>query len=147
MTTGTSKQVSLIEISDTGEQAGKPKEIAVQGGRNVIFADFMPVQELPDGQVSVSEMLAELSEDPELEEAFSQGRKWGGNVFYKGETSLKSIRLRAGLSQKKLAELVQTSQPHIAKIESGKADPQLSTLKKLATALNVSLADLVEEMS
>lgn len=36
-----------------------------------------------------------------------------------------------------LAERLQTSQPQVAKIESGKVDPQYSTLVKLGAALDL----------
>jgi len=46
-------------------------------------------------------------------------------------TSLKKLRTEAGLTQKRLAELVGVSQAHIAKIEQGKVDPRLSTINKI----------------
>lgn len=48
---------------------------------------------------------------------------------------LKKLRLEARLTQKKLAELVGVSQAHIAKIESGKVDPRLSTVNKILQVL------------
>jgi len=49
--------------------------------------------------------------------------------------SLKKLRLEAGLTQRKLAELVEVSQAHIAKIESGRVDPRLSTVNKILQIL------------
>ena len=46
-------------------------------------------------------------------------------------------RLEKGLSQRELANLAQTSQAKISQLESMKANPSLSFLKKLATALNM----------
>jgi predicted transcriptional regulator len=50
-------------------------------------------------------------------------------------TMLKKLRIEAGLTQKRLAELVGVSQAHIAKIEQGKVDPRLSTVNKILQVL------------
>jgi len=48
---------------------------------------------------------------------------------------LKKMRLEAGLTQSELARFVGVSQAHIAKIESGKVDPRLSTVNKILQVL------------
>ena len=50
-------------------------------------------------------------------------------------TMLKRLRIEAGLTQKRLAELVGISQAHIAKIEQGKVDPRLSTVNRILQVL------------
>jgi len=49
--------------------------------------------------------------------------------------TLKKLRLDAGLTQRKLAELVGVSQAHIAKIEGERVDPRLSTVNKILQVL------------
>lgn len=50
-------------------------------------------------------------------------------------TMLKKLRLEAGLTQKRLAELAGVSQAHIAKIEIEKVDPRLSTINKILAVI------------
>ena len=53
-------------------------------------------------------------------------------------------RAASGLSQARVARLMQTSQSAVARLESGQHDTQLSTLTRYAEALGLSL-DLVED--
>lgn len=57
---------------------------------------------------------------------------------------IKKIRLKNGITQKKLADLLNTSQQNIAQYESGKRKPKIETLHKIAHALNVPVTELVE---
>lgn len=50
---------------------------------------------------------------------------------------IKRLRVEAGLTQKRLAEVVGVSQAHIAKIEQGKVDPRLSTVNRILKVLEV----------
>ncbi len=54
-------------------------------------------------------------------------------------SALAAARLRKKLSQADLAAKLGTSQPEISLIESGKGNPGLSTLLKLAKTLGVNL--------
>ena len=45
------------------------------------------------------------------------------------------LRIMRGLTQAQLAELVGTKQPSIARLESGKAEPKISFLRRVAEAL------------
>lgn len=56
---------------------------------------------------------------------------------------VREARIRAGLNQRELAKLIGTPQGKISKIENGKTDAQLSTIRKLARALGVSSTDLL----
>jgi predicted transcriptional regulator len=50
-------------------------------------------------------------------------------------SSIKKLRLEAGLTQSKLAGLAGVSQAHITKIEQGKVDPRLSTVNRILSVL------------
>lgn len=58
---------------------------------------------------------------------------------------LVALRQKQGLSQRALAKLSKVTNVTIARIESGVYDPRLSTLRRLAKALRVKVADLVDE--
>jgi len=57
---------------------------------------------------------------------------------------LVQIRRKKGLSQRALAKLSKVGHITIARIETGVFDPRLSTLKRLADALKVSVKDLLD---
>lgn len=60
---------------------------------------------------------------------------------------LRRLRDRRGLTLRELAKASDLSVNTISLIERGKSSPTIATLHKLATALGVMLADLVEEES
>ncbi len=55
------------------------------------------------------------------------------------------IREAQGYSLRKLAGKVGMSYVALHRLETGKTDPKLGTLRKLAKALNVRVADLIVE--
>ncbi len=57
---------------------------------------------------------------------------------------IKSIREKKGMSQKELINAVGLGAPMYSRIETGKAEPSLTTLEKIAKALGVKLVDLFE---
>jgi len=58
--------------------------------------------------------------------------------------SLRRARKRRGLSQHRLAALSGVPRINIARIELGLGDPRISTLVKLAKAMNVSVVKLIK---
>jgi transcriptional regulator with XRE-family HTH domain len=52
--------------------------------------------------------------------------------------NLKEARLKKGLTQKELAELIGKSKVSITHYENGQRDPSISDLKKLCKALDTS---------
>ena len=58
---------------------------------------------------------------------------------------VRALRVERGLSQSTLAAQIGTPQPKLSRIELGKTDVQLSTIKKLADALGVPLKDLLPD--
>jgi transcriptional regulator with XRE-family HTH domain len=54
---------------------------------------------------------------------------------------LRQLRLKRNLTQKKLAEMVKCTPAYICQLENGKADPSISTLKKISTAFEITIVD------
>lgn len=72
-----------------------------------------------------------------------------GNVNGNGHThlqlamSIRLIRQRSGLSQRQLALRMQVPRTYVSKIENEKATPTLSSIARLARALEVTVPDLL----
>ncbi len=62
-----------------------------------------------------------------------------------GLPNLRKIREAKGYSLRTLADKVGMSYVALFRLESGETDPRLSTLRKLAKALNVTVAELIGE--
>jgi transcriptional regulator with XRE-family HTH domain len=58
--------------------------------------------------------------------------------------TLKRLRRRRGLTQQALAVKAGVSLGYITRLEIGRHDPRLSTLRKLAKALGVAPAELLK---
>jgi len=76
--------------------------------------------------VRFEELKAELMKDPEFRAEYEA---------LEPAYQLARLRIGKGLSQAQLAELVGTKQPGIARLESGKTEPKLSFLRRVAKAL------------
>ena len=57
--------------------------------------------------------------------------------------AIRNLRLRIGLSQRQLALRMSVPRTYVSKIENEKATPTLSSLERLARALNVTVPDLI----
>ena len=131
-----SKQDILFDRDET--------ESNVRSSGIVILGDFEPIPQaqLPAGAIDIDDLVDMFSEEPELSEAISKGRKWVSDSFYNEEITLASLRLKSGYSQRQLADVIGTSQPYIARLEAGQVKPQLDTLEKLAKALSIKTYEL-----
>ena len=56
---------------------------------------------------------------------------------------LRELRERKGMTQAALANEAGVSRAYLSRLEMGRHDPPLSTLRRLAKALGVSVASLV----
>jgi transcriptional regulator with XRE-family HTH domain len=58
-------------------------------------------------------------------------------------SAIRALRLRGGLSQRQLAMRMNVPRTYVSKIENDKATPTLSSLERLARALEVGVPDLL----
>lgn len=57
---------------------------------------------------------------------------------------IQRLRDERGLTQEALAKKARVSRGYLARLETGRHDPTLSMLRKLARALKVKVGDLVD---
>jgi len=76
------------------------------------------------------EHLAEALGDPEFREAWEASDP---------ACQLARLRILRGLTQQQLAERVGTRQPSIARLESGREEPKLGFLRRVAEALGAKV--------
>jgi ribosome-binding protein aMBF1 (putative translation factor) len=58
---------------------------------------------------------------------------------------VRGLREKAGLSQQALADHLSWDQPHLARIERGRVEPSLKSLRKLADFFGIDLGALVTD--
>ena len=75
-----------------------------------------------------------FEEDPELKEEYDKLE-----LEYRIIAQIIELRKKKKITQKQLAELVNTKQPSIARLESGEYNPTLDFLKKIAEVLDADL--------
>jgi DNA-binding XRE family transcriptional regulator len=63
----------------------------------------------------------------------------GARRNYEIGAQVKKMREKAGLSQKRLADLTNSTQPSIARLEAGGVNPHVDTLDRIASATRSEL--------
>lgn len=100
--------------------------------------------------ISVNDRLARLEANPKRAAALSRARARLGGVVEQtngARSSLATMRLKAGLSQAQLAQMVGTQQGNVSRWERDPADLRATTIMKLATALKVDPAEILKAVS
>lgn len=101
----------------------------------------MRASDLAAAHTDFDTLLAELEGNPENASQLAEAGRWVADVLLPEGETLRTIRRRKGLSQKRLAEIIGSTQPHLSNIESGKGDLMFETVVKLCQALEISLDD------
>src|ERR1700689_2779945 len=94
-------------------------------------------------RLSLDEDEAEIAALTSSPEAMPVNITSYGRGHLKLAHSIRSLRLRSGLSQRQLALRMSVPRTYVSKIENEKATPTLSSLERLARALEVSVPDLL----
>lgn len=114
----------------------------------VIFREVVVPPTAPAGAIDIDAFVAEFEQSREGSEALAKGRQWVADTFYTDALpSIAKLRLQKGWSQAEFARRAGTSQSYIGRLEQGKVDPQLSTVRRIANALNTPLAVAVQAIS
>lgn len=114
---------------------------------NLIFVqlpgDDLP---LPNGFRRLDDIVSGHEKDMNKRRGLAEARKRLASRYPGKLSRFTDLRLKQGLSQRELADLVGTSQSHVARIEAGSEDIRLSTLRKLAKVLNTSVGEIAETL-
>lgn len=97
---------------------------------------------MPLGFADVDQVISERERDPERRLRMEAARKRLAAKLEGEVRGIPRLRLAKGWSQKRLADEIGTSQPHIARIEAGRDNILLETAKRLSLALGVSLEEI-----
>jgi ribosome-binding protein aMBF1 (putative translation factor) len=97
---------------------------------------------LPPGFRDIDDAVSEFEASPEGSARMKAARERIRKRLKIEANTLKGLRLKAGLSQVQLAQLIGSKQPHVARMESGSGAMVIETCRKLAEALGVDMNTL-----
>ena len=122
--------------------------LAPVDSREVVRCDHCHLVQFRTNNNLCRKCRASLDEDepePILVEAAPVAEPPAGNQSHlQIATAIRMLRQKSGLSQRQLALRMQVPRTYVSKIENEKAVPTLSSLQRLATALEVGVADLLK---
>lgn len=92
--------------------------------------------------MSIDDLAKKWEKDDKRKSELESARKWIANEVIADEETIKSYRLKNGWSQVKLADMLNTSQSHVARIEKGTENLTIQTCRKLCHVLNIDMNKL-----
>ena len=97
----------------------------------------------PPRHVAVDEMVARWEKDEKRRKVIEEARGWIADAFHAedGDT-VRTLRLRKGWSQIRLAKALATSQSHVARIERGTENLAIETCRRLCNVLGIDMNTL-----
>lgn len=136
----------LQKMSQNSEMYTKTTDICSESASTTAKIIYFPENDNTTGDaIELDDFMAQLCEEDSIfTEQLNAAHKWVADNFYNSNNQgLTKLRLECGLTQKQLAGKMNTSQAQLSRLEAGKQDPSLSTLKKLAQALNVDITTVI----
>lgn len=105
------------------------------------FDDYAaPRPQVPAKYRAIGDLVGGWERDDKRRAALEEARRWVADEFHGDDgITVRTMRLRKGWSQSRLAEVLATSQSHVARIERGTENLTIETCRKLAAALDVDL--------
>jgi len=105
----------------------------------VVYKEFFTEKSTPLANSITLESLVNKYEKDEVRAKYLRDARLKlANSHYKGEVeNFSALRLSSGMSQTELARKIESSQPHIARIENGTNDPSTDLVARLALAIGV----------
>ncbi|WP_209008690.1 helix-turn-helix transcriptional regulator [Pseudomonas eucalypticola] len=142
---------SQFALQDRTQLSTTEQSTIAQAGSSAFTVTAIEVKlvssSLATAHTDFDDFMTELEADSSNSDSFIKAGNWIAETFY-GEDglTLKTARLRRGLSQKQLAEMTGLTQPYISTIEKNGADVLLSTANKICIALDIPLENLTSMM-
>jgi DNA-binding Xre family transcriptional regulator len=112
----------------------------------IFFHDFEPpdTAPVPPGFTEIDDLVTGSEKDARRASYIAAARR---ELAQSPVVSpLARLRLDRGLSQRQLAELIESKQPYIARLEGGTEDIRASTVKRLARALGVPAQRILDAL-
>lgn len=111
-------------------------------GTNIVFISSMfNFEACPPRTTAIGDLIADFERNG-MEAAIRAARsRLAGRVKRNSGCSptLRGLRLMHELSQVELAAKLNTSQPHVARLESGRSEPGRETMRKLAEVFGIDM--------
>lgn len=102
-----------------------------------------PVPQTPPQHSEIGALVKKWEKDETRRVALEDARRWAAGAFHANDgDTVRTLRLRKGWSQVRLAEEIKTSQSHIARIERGTENVSIDTCRRLCQALDVDMNTL-----
>jgi ribosome-binding protein aMBF1 (putative translation factor) len=94
----------------------------------------------PKNHTTIEDLVSTWDADPKRREALIEARRWlTTRSSEDGAQTIRTLRLKKGWSQARLASELGTSQPHIARIERGTENVTIDTCRRLSAALEIDM--------
>lgn len=106
----------------------------------VVWGQFALSAAVPAAKLTpVSDVIADWEQNPQRRAAMEEARRWAATALGDDGDTVRTLRLRKGWSQARLASEISTSQSHVAQIEAGTENVSVDTCRRLAAALTIDM--------